>query len=66
MAHRRPDCGHEKARVGGLVFPGVGFLVCLVSTRLRVQMIIGCVDQLSAFDRVERSINNIVQISNLS
>lgn len=49
MARRRPDCG--------LMFPGVGFLVCSISTRLRAQMIIDCTDQWSAIDRLERSIS---------
>lgn len=48
--------GMKKPARGGLVFPGAGFLVCSISTRLRAQKIIGCVDQLLIIDRCGRSI----------
>lgn len=52
--------GMKKPARGGLVFPGVGFLFCSISTRLCAQMIIGCVDQLLKIDRCERSISQVL------
>lgn len=48
--------GMKKPAQGGLVFPGAGFLVCLISTRLYALFLIDCIDQLLSIDRLERSI----------
>lgn len=50
-AQARQMAGMKKPARGGPVFPGTGFIVCSISTRLCAQLIIGCVDQFSVIDR---------------
>lgn len=50
-AQMRQMAGMKKPARGGRVFPDTGFFVCSIFTLIRVQLIIGCVDQLYVIDR---------------